>query len=90
MSITEISQTEEMQEVSEDTVSQTEDIPEVSKDTVRPLIESFFKRITAEQWESLKSCTPDDATKIMMADLLLDIITALSKAWLKTLRSENF
>ncbi|XP_035859448.1 uncharacterized protein LOC118495494 [Sander lucioperca] len=70
-------------------ISQTEDMPEVTGDTVHLLIESFFKKITPEQWESLKSCTSDDATKIMVADLLLDIITLLSKVWLTNLRRKN-
>ncbi len=69
--------------------SETEEIPEVRVDSVRPLIESFFKRMTEEQWTLLKSGSPDNATKILLADLLLDIITSVSKALLTALGSTH-
>lgn len=64
-------------------------MPEVTVCTYRPLIQCFFTRMTAQQWGMLTTGAPDDATKAMLADLLLDIITCLSKALLQSLRRNN-
>ncbi|KAF0028708.1 hypothetical protein F2P81_017813 [Scophthalmus maximus] len=61
------------------------DQPEISVQTVRPLIESFFKKTTAEQWGLLKSGRPDDATKVQLAELLINIISTVSTALVKAL-----
>lgn len=50
---------------------------ELRIDTVRPLIESVFERITEEQWRLLTLGSPDDATKVLVAELLLDVITSV-------------
>ena len=67
---------------------QTDDI-QVGVDSIRPLITSFFQRLSAEQLESLKSFSPDVATKIMLADLLVEIIRYLSDAFLEATKSTN-
>lgn len=41
--------------------------------------------MTAEQWRLLKSGAPDDATQTMLADLLSNIITILSSAFMTAL-----
>lgn len=67
----------------------SEEIPEISVDTVRPLIESFFTRVMPEQWTLLRSSKPDEATKIMLAELLLEFISRISKALLLVLKNLN-
>ncbi len=69
--------------------SQTEEIPEVGGAAVRPLIESFFQKVTADQWRLLKTGAPDDATKIMLAELLLDFITSVSKTLVTALKQNR-
>ena len=58
-------------------------------DTVRPLVESFIRRLTPEKWRMLSFGSPDEATKIMLADMLLDIKTSMSKALLAYLNSPD-
>ncbi|XP_035504518.1 uncharacterized protein LOC118318708 isoform X2 [Scophthalmus maximus] len=60
------------------------DEPNISADSFRPLVESFFTRMTAEQWSLLKSGKPDDATKVQLAELLLNIISTISTALVKS------
>ncbi|XP_036942883.1 uncharacterized protein LOC119012831 [Acanthopagrus latus] len=55
-------------------------------DTFRPQVESFFQRMTPERWRMLSFGTPDGATKIMLADLLLHIKTSVCKELLAHLR----
>lgn len=62
---------------------QGEEMPELNVDTVLPAIESFFRRITTEQWRLLKLGTPDIATEILLAELILEIIRSVSAALLK-------
>ncbi len=69
--------------------SPTEEIPEVRAATIRPLIESFFERMTAEQWRILKLGTPDDATKMMLAELLLDLISLVSESLVSALKQDK-
>ncbi|CAB1456286.1 unnamed protein product [Pleuronectes platessa] len=56
---------------------------DINAETVRPYFESFFTKLTAEQWERLKSCKPDEATTFMLAELLLNLMTSVSNAIVK-------
>ncbi|CAF89477.1 unnamed protein product [Tetraodon nigroviridis] len=47
-------------------------------DIIHPLIRSFLEKNTAEQWGSFQARSADDATKILVAELILEIIAALS------------
>ncbi|XP_037608596.1 uncharacterized protein LOC119478162 [Sebastes umbrosus] len=70
--------------------SQTGAMPEFNvRHAVSQLILSFFKGMTEEQWGLLKSCKPDDSTTTMMAELLLEIIAAMTKAFLIGLDTVN-
>lgn len=62
---------------------------ELIGDPICPLIESFFERITEEQLNLLKSGTPDDGTKILLAELVLGMIMSLTKGVLAALMSRN-
>lgn len=65
--------------------AEAEDRPVVLQD-FRPQVEFFFQEMTAEQWRLLTSGAPDDATKIMLADLMLHIITSLSSTFMTALK----
>lgn len=54
-------------------------------DNIRPLIRLFFQRITDRQWKLLKSGIPDEATKILLVEMILDIISAVTKNLLAAL-----
>ncbi|XP_069386195.1 uncharacterized protein [Paralichthys olivaceus] len=53
---------------------------DINAETVRPYFNSFFKKITAEQWRLLKSSKPDEATTILLADLMLNLMMTISNA----------
>ncbi|CAI5655280.1 unnamed protein product [Oreochromis niloticus] len=50
------------------------EIKEVTAEIVLPLIRSFFDQITCKQWNSLRSGNPDFATKILLAEFIVDLI----------------
>ncbi|CAB1453240.1 unnamed protein product [Pleuronectes platessa] len=54
------------------------ELPNMTVETIRLQIESFFTKLTAEQWNLLKSGTPDDATRLLMAELLLNMTSSVS------------
>ncbi|TWW73017.1 hypothetical protein D4764_15G0004110 [Takifugu flavidus] len=58
-------------------------------DNVHPLIRSFLERTTVEQWESFIQGRPDDATTILVAELILEIIAALYNSVVSTLASHT-
>lgn len=53
----------------------------------RPLIKSFFERITEEQLKLLKSGSPDEVTKILLAELILDMIRSVTSSVLTALKN---
>ncbi|XP_030259840.1 uncharacterized protein LOC115573265 [Sparus aurata] len=55
-------------------------------DAFRPQVESFFQRMTPGRWRMLSFGTPDEATRIMLADLLLHIKTSVCKDLLDHLK----
>lgn len=61
---------------------------ELKIDTVRPLVQSFIERIKGDQWRGLASGSPDDATKILMAELFLEMISTLTKSTALTSRDQ--
>lgn len=58
------------------------DMVEFTFDTSRPLIKTFFEGITAGQWYSLTASYPDNGIKILLVQLLLDIIKAATNSLL--------
>lgn len=62
---------------------QTMDTLEVRVDNVRPQVENFYKSITKEQLLLLDTGTPDDATKVLLAELVLSIVTSVTSHLLK-------
>ncbi|AWP06099.1 Hypothetical protein SMAX5B_007496 [Scophthalmus maximus] len=70
-------------------MSLTTDQQDISVQTVRPLVESFFMKMTAKQWNLLMSGRPDDATKVQLAELLINIISTVSTALVKVLGLES-
>ncbi|TWW53166.1 hypothetical protein D4764_0292100, partial [Takifugu flavidus] len=50
---------------------------------------SFLERTTVEQWESFVLGRPDDATTILVAELILEIIANLSNSVVTTLKSHT-
>eukprot|EP00064_Thunnus_orientalis_P009107 superscaffoldBa00001136_g9130 len=65
------------------------EMPEVTVDTFRPLIQNFVERITDNQWTLLKSGSPDSATKIVLAELLLEIIQAVTNTFLAKFKNTS-
>lgn len=59
--------------------------PIVRIDCVRPLIRVFFQRITERQWKLLKSGFPDEATKILLVEMILNMISSVTKNLLSAL-----
>lgn len=69
--------------------SQKGNTPQVLVDGLQPLITDFFARMTAEQWKLFQSGTPDDATMVLLAELLLELITSISKHMLSALKRQD-
>jgi len=68
---------------------QTMDTLEVRVDNVRPQVENFYKSITKEQLLLLNTGTPDDATKVLLAELVLSIVTSVTSHLLKGIVNTN-
>ncbi|CAK6967610.1 uncharacterized protein LOC121898093 [Scomber scombrus] len=62
---------------------------EITFDTSCPLIQTFFERITEGQWYSLTSGSPDDSTRILLAQLLLQIKQAATNTLLAVLKNTS-
>ncbi|KAK5880517.1 hypothetical protein CesoFtcFv8_023538 [Champsocephalus esox] len=58
---------------------QTEAMPEL-RVTLFPIVEPFVQGVTGDQWLLLRSGKPDDATLIVVADLIVEVVTSLTKA----------
>ncbi|KAI4809538.1 hypothetical protein KUCAC02_018413 [Chaenocephalus aceratus] len=58
---------------------QTEAMPEL-RVTLFPIVEPFVQGVTGDQWLLLRSGKPDDATLIVVADLVVEVVTSLTKA----------
>ncbi|CAB1460335.1 unnamed protein product [Pleuronectes platessa] len=56
---------------------------DLNAEAVRRYFNNFFTKLTAEQWELLKSGKPDEATTFMLAELLLNFMTSVSNAIVK-------
>lgn len=54
---------------------------------VQQEIGSFFQRITAKQWDSLTSGSPDSASKILSTELILTLILFVTESLFKELNS---
>eukprot|EP00064_Thunnus_orientalis_P004732 superscaffoldBa00000440_g4744 len=65
----------------------SEEIPVVTVSTLRLPICAFLSKMTEGQWILLKSGSPDDATKIFLAELLLEIIQEITNTYLASLRN---
>nr|XP_019965577.1 PREDICTED: uncharacterized protein LOC109644599 [Paralichthys olivaceus] len=51
---------------------------DITVETFRFQTENFFSKLTAEQWNLLKSETPDSDTKFLLAELLLNLTSSVS------------
>lgn len=49
------------------------DLPKVSVENVSPCVKTFLTGLTAEQWSLLETGTPDDSTRLRLADMLLNV-----------------
>lgn len=66
-------------------MERTEATPLLRIDCIRPLIRVFFRRITERQWKLLKTGSPDEATKILLVEMMLNIISSVTKNLLAAL-----
>lgn len=66
-------------------MERTEAKPILRIDCVRPLIRGFFQRLTDRQWKLLKSGSPDEATKILLVEMMLNVISSATKNLLAAL-----
>lgn len=53
---------------------------------VKPLVKAFIEKMTVDQWRSLVSPSPDHASIILLAELILDIIHDVSDFLLNNIR----
>eukprot|EP00064_Thunnus_orientalis_P017266 superscaffoldBa00003623_g17346 len=65
----------------------SEEMQNVTVEILRPPIQTFVDRMTEDQWTLLKIGCPDNATKILLAELLLDIIQAVTNFSLASLKN---
>lgn len=56
---------------------------------VKPLVRSFIERMTVDQWRSLISPSPDDASVILLAELIIGVIHNVSEFLLKSIRCRS-
>lgn len=68
--------------------SETEEILKIRVEEVRPVVESFFKRLTLEQQRLVTQDAADDATSTLLAEMILDLISLVSKSILATLQNK--
>lgn len=66
-------------------MERTEAKPILRIDCIRPLIRVFFQRITERQWKLLKSGSPDEATKILLVEMMLNMISSVTRNLLAAL-----
>lgn len=59
-----------------------EHIQALTVDTFRSSVQSFFEKITQEQWNLIISGCTDEKTRILLAEFLLDIITSTTTTML--------
>lgn len=52
----------------------------LSADKLGPPLNTFFTRITDQQWNWLTLGCPDDATRIMLVDLVMELISSVTSA----------
>lgn len=50
----------------------------LTAETLRPSIDLFFDKITMDQWILITQGSPDDATKMLLADLILEMISSVT------------
>lgn len=56
---------------------------------VQPLVRTFIERMTVDQWRSLISPSPDHASIILLAELILGVIHNVSEFLLKSIRCRS-
>lgn len=54
------------------------ELPSPTVQTIRLQIEELYTKLTAEQWQLLKSETPDNMTRFLLAELLLSMTQSVS------------
>lgn len=62
---------------------------EIQLAPVGPLIDRFFQTLSREEWEMMRIGHPDEATKLQLAQLILDIIVSLSQSLLENLKRKH-
>ncbi|KAK5901206.1 hypothetical protein CgunFtcFv8_026101 [Champsocephalus gunnari] len=62
-------------------------MPEVRIDNIHPVIKAFIGNVTEKQWALLTVGTPDDTTQVLLAEMFMNIVTALREAFLQAFRS---
>lgn len=63
--------------------------PAQSVEFLYPPIESFFQRMTPEKWTVLQAGEPDNATKSILAELFLELISCISQVILIELSDDK-
>lgn len=53
--------------------------------SIRPHMEQFFRGLTEAQWRRMASGCPDEASKLLLADFLLDLLTSLTSSFTASL-----
>ncbi|XP_068430631.1 uncharacterized protein [Clinocottus analis] len=59
------------------------------KSKIIDVVISCFRQLTADQWTLLKTCSPDATTKLLMANLILEMVTIVSKAFSRVVVSNT-
>ena len=65
------------------------ELPSISVRAIRPHINNVFTKLTADEWRQLKLGTPNNATKFLLAELVMNVTSTVSSKLLATLGSDG-
>ncbi|KAG8013538.1 hypothetical protein GBF38_021966 [Nibea albiflora] len=69
---------EEVASETMDPENEDREFPQVTRDMLRPLVDLFLSRLTAEQWASVGSGELDEKTEKIITEMCADLVNAIS------------
>lgn len=66
-------------------VGPEDEVPVLLLGSIRPEMEQFFRGLTEAQWRRMASGCPDEASKLLLADFLLELLTNLTSSFTASL-----
>lgn len=64
------------------------EMPQITVDNYVPLIRFFLGKLTVDQWGLLERGSPDQATQILLADMMMQIVSAVSTSVIQCIQEE--